>query len=164
MRCRAAAIVVAAIGIGSAPGAAQETTAGATIFAKRCAVCHQPNGQGVPGVYPPITETLGHFLATPSGRSYLGEVVAFGLAGAITVGGQRYVGQMKLAPALSDQELADVLNHVLTSFNGASLPADAAPFAAAEIAVLRATPKAPTDVAKARQDVVAELERLGLKR
>ncbi len=115
-------------------------------------------------MYPPITETLGHFLATPSGRSYLGEVVAFGLAGAITVGGQRYVGQMKLAPALSDQEVADVLNHLLTSFNGASLPADATPFAGAEIAVLRATPKAPTNVAKARPDVVAELERLGLKR
>jgi mono/diheme cytochrome c family protein len=155
---------MAAFVIGAAPVAAQDLTAGATVFAKRCAVCHQPNGQGVPGVYPPIHETLGHFMVTESGRRYLGEVLAFGLAGAITVGGQRYVGQMKLAPPLSDQAVADVLNYILTTFNGASLPADTATFTADEIAALRATPKAPTDVAKGRQAVIAELKQIGLER
>jgi len=155
---------MAALVIEAVPSAAQETTAGAMIFAERCIVCHQPNGQGVPGVYPPINETLGHFLATASGRNYLGDVVAFGLAGIITVGGQRYIGQMKLAPPLSDHEVADVLNHVLTAFNAESLPADAKVFEAGDISALRARPRTPTDVAKARRAVVAELERLGLKR
>lgn len=155
---------MAAVVIGAGPVAAQDLTAGATIFAKRCAVCHHLNGQGVPGVYPPINETLGHFMATESGRKYLGEVLAFGLAGATTVGGQRYVGQMKLAPPLSDQEIADVLNYILTTFNGTSLPADAATFSADEIAALRATPKAPTEMAKTRQPIVAELEQMGLER
>jgi mono/diheme cytochrome c family protein len=155
---------VAALVIEAVPSAAQETTAGAMIFAERCAVCHQPNGQGVPGVYPPINETLGHFLATASGRNYLGDVVDFGLAGSITAGGQRYIGQMKLTPPLSDQEVADVLNYVLTTFNSESLPADARLFEAGDISALRARPRTPTSVAKARQDVVAELERLGLKR
>lgn len=155
---------MSAVVIGAAPVAAQDPAAGAAIFAKRCAVCHQPNAQGVPGVYPPIHETLGHFMATESGRQYLGEVLAFGLAGAIAVGGQRYVGQMKLAPPLPDQEIADVLNYVLTTFNGASLPADAAAFSADEIAALRATPKAPTEMAKARQPIAAELKQIGLER
>jgi cytochrome c len=146
------------------PAAAQDGTAGATSYAERCAICHQPDGQGVAGVYPPITETLGHFMATEPGRRYLAEVVAFGLAGAITVGGQPYVGQMKLAPPLSDQETADVLNYVLTTFNSASLPRDAAVFSADEIAALRAAPKSPTEIAKARQAIVAELEQLGLER
>jgi cytochrome c len=157
-------MAAAAIGVGTGPLAAQDGAAGAAIFAKRCAVCHQQNGQGMPGVYPPINETLGHFMATASGRRYLAEAVAFGLAGAIAVGGQPYIGQMKLAPPLSDQETADVLNHVLTTFNGASIPADAAVFSTDEIAALRATPKSPTDMAKARQAIVAELEQLGLER
>ena len=158
------ALVMSVVGLGALPAVAQDGTAGAPSYAERCAICHQPDGQGVAGVYPPINETLGHFMATESGRRYLAEVVAFGLAGAITVGGQPYVGQMKLAPRLSDQETADVLNYVLTAFNGASLPADAAVFSTDEIAALRATPKSPTDMAKARQAIVAELEQLGLKR
>jgi cytochrome c len=155
---------MAAVGIGALPAVAQDNMAGATSYAERCAICHQPNGQGVAGVYPPINETLGHFMATESGRRYLAEVVAFGLAGAITVGGQPYVGQMKLAPPLSDPETADVLNYVLTTFNGASLPADAGDFSTDEIAALRATPKSPTNMAKARRLIVAELEQLGLER
>jgi cytochrome c len=157
-------IAMAAIVLGAAPVAAQDLAAGATIFAERCAVCHQENGQGVAGVYPPINETLGHFLATASGRRYLGEAVAFGLAGSISVGGQPYIGQMTLAPPLSDQEIADVLTYVLTAFNSGSLPAGADSFSADEIAAARATPKAPTDVAKGRQAVIAELKQIGLER
>ena len=155
---------ILAAAIGAASVAAQDPAAGATIFAERCAVCHQENGQGVAGVYPPINETLGHFLATASGRRYLSDVIAFGLAGAISVGGQPYVGQMKLAPPLSDQEIADVLTYVLTTFNAASLPASAGSFSADEIASARATPKAPTDVARGRQAVIAELKQIGLER
>ena len=120
--------------LGAAAAAAQDDTAGAALFIERCAVCHQQSGQGVPGVFPPINETLGHFMATEPGRRYLGEVMTFGLAGALTVGGQPYVGQMKLVPSLSDREIVGVLNYVLTAFNGASLPADAAPFSVDEIA------------------------------
>jgi mono/diheme cytochrome c family protein len=159
-----AAIIVAATGIAAAPAAAQDDMAGATVFVERCAVCHQQNGEGVPGVYPPINETLGHFMATEPGRRYLGEVMTFGLAGAITVGGQPYIGQMKLVPSLSDREIVEVLNYALTAFSTASLPPDAAPFSVDEIASLRATPKVPTDVARSRQAVVDELEQLGRER
>jgi mono/diheme cytochrome c family protein len=150
--------------VGARLAEAQDAAAGATIFAERCAVCHQDNGQGVAGTFPPLNETLGHFLVTTSGRRYLGEVLAFGLAGAISVGGQPYVGQMKLIPPLSDQEIADVLTYVLTTFNAGSLPADAGAVSVDEIAALRTTPKAPTEVAKGRQAVVAELKQIGLER
>lgn len=145
-------------------GQTDEPVAGATVYRARCVVCHQPNGEGVAGVFPPINETLGNFLAAKAGRDYLANAIVFGLGGTITVGGKRYVGQMKLAPPLSDQEAADVLNFVLTGFNAASLPADAAPYDAAEIAAARGAPMAPTAVAKMRLEVVAELERLGLAR
>jgi mono/diheme cytochrome c family protein len=155
---------VTIVAVGSGAAAAQDAAAGATIFAERCAVCHQQNAQGVAGTFPPLNETLGHFLATTSGRRYLGEVLAFGLAGAISVGGQPYVGQMKLTPPLSDQEVADVLTYVLTTFNGASLLADGGTISADEIAAVRTTPKAPTEVAKGREAVIAELRQMGLER
>jgi len=150
--------------VAASPGEADASGAGAAIFEARCAVCHQPDGRGQAGVYPPIAGTLGHFMAVESGRRYLADVVVFGLAGAIGVGGTTYVGQMQVAPPLTDQEAADVLNHVLTTFNAASLPADAKPLEASEIAARRAVPKAPTAVAKARRAVLGELESLGLSR
>jgi cytochrome c len=141
-----------------------EPTPGAEVYKKRCAICHRPKGEGVSGVYPPLQQTLGHFMAIPSGRDYLADVIVFGLGGAITVGGKKYVGQMKMVPPLADQEAADVLNHVLATFNQASLPADSRAFDAAEIAARRETPQAPTEIAKRRQDVIAELGSLGLVR
>lgn len=155
---------IAATVLVPAAGRADEPSAGAEVFEKRCALCHRPMGEGVSGVYPPLQETLGHFMAVQSGRDYLADVVVFGLGGTITVDGKKYVGQMKLVPPLTDQEAADVLNHVLASFNKASLPADSRPFDAAEIATRRETPQAPTEIAKRRQDVIAELESLGLMR
>lgn len=150
--------------LSSVHGAAAESSAGAAIFAERCAVCHQTQGEGAAGVFPPINQTLGRFLATAAGRNYLVDVAVFGLAGAITIGGQRYVGQMKVTPPLTDQEAADVLNYTLTAFNAASLPAEFAPYTAAEITGRRAAPKSPTELAKLRQEIVAELEQLGLPR
>jgi mono/diheme cytochrome c family protein len=148
----------------SARDAAAERSDGAALFSERCAVCHQAQGEGVAGMFPPINQTLGRFLIVPAGRNYLADVALFGLAGTITVGGQRYVGQMKVAPPLTDQEAAAVLNYVLTTFDAESLPAEAAPYAAAEIAARRATPKSPTELAKLRQEIAAELERLGMPR
>lgn len=158
----AAGIALAIPALASA--SADEPMAGAALYQKRCVVCHRPNGEGLPGVFPPINGTLGYFMAIETGRSYLADAVVFGLGGAITVGDTRYVGQMKMVPPLSDQAAADVLNYVLTQFNAESLPAGGKPFEAAEIAARRTSPMAPTAVAKKRHDVVAELQALGLSR
>ncbi len=146
----------------SARDAAAETSGAEALFAERCAVCHQAQGEGVAGMFPPINQTLGRFLIVPAGRNYLADVTVFGLAGTITIGGESYVGQMKVAPPLTDQEAADVLNYALTTFNAASLPAEFVPYAAAEISARRATPKSPTELARLRREIVAELERLGM--
>jgi len=162
---RVASVAAAAWVFGAAGAwAAPSPTAGAAIFSERCAVCHTPTGQGQPGLYPPIADTLGHFMAVDSGRQYLADVMVFGLGGAISVGGATYVGQMLVVPPLTDQEAADVLSYVLTTLNAASLPANAKPLEAADIAARRAVGKAPTAVAKSRQAVVRQLTELGLSR
>ncbi|MGH6931570.1 MAG: c-type cytochrome [Dongiaceae bacterium] len=155
---------IAVIVMAPVAGRTAEPLAGAETYKKRCAICHRPNGEGVAGVYPPLDQTLGHFMVVQSGRDYLVDVVVVGLGGTITVGEKKYIGQMKLVPPLADQEAADVLNYVLATFNQASLPADSRPFDAMEIATRRATPQTPTEIAKRRQSIVAELESLGIAR
>ena len=160
----ALAVAAAWVWGAAAAGAAPSPTAGAAIFAERCAVCHASTGLGQAGVYPPIVDTLGHFMAIEAGRQYLADVLVFGLGGTITVGGATYVGQMQVVPSLTDEEAADVLSYVLTELNARSLPADAKLLDATDIATRRVDAKAPTAVAKSRQAVVQQLAARGLSR
>jgi mono/diheme cytochrome c family protein len=51
--------------------------AGHEIYIERCAVCHQPNAQGVPGLYPPLAGT--EWLSGPPER--LEAVILDGMQG-----------------------------------------------------------------------------------
>lgn len=90
---------------------------GATDFTTLCAGCHQPDGSGVPGMFPPLAKRLAPWLATDAGRHYVGQVILNGRYGAITVGDQRYEGFMPPWGHLSDQQIADLINHVATHLN-----------------------------------------------
>lgn len=85
-----------------------------------CRGCHLEDGRGVPPEVPSLRETLGPFVSTPAGRSYLVRVPG--------------VAQSRL----DDQQLADVINWVLREFNAARLPEDFSPFSASEVAAARA--------------------------
>jgi mono/diheme cytochrome c family protein len=96
------------------PGA---LVSGASVFANRCAACHQATGLGLPGAFPPLV-----------GSEYvLGEeervvrIVLHGLTGPVTVQGQAFNGAMPAwADQLSDAEIAAVLTYVRASWgNGA---------------------------------------------
>ena len=52
MRIVAIALLLALIHYGLAHAG------GADTFAARCAVCHQADGRGVPGVYPPLADSV----------------------------------------------------------------------------------------------------------
>ena len=114
------------------------SAAGERIFAANCAVCHQGDGRGVAGLYPPVAESIGSYVALSQGRAYLVRVVSFGLMGPISAHGQSYDGFMQPWTRLSDEEIAQVLNYVLTNFNRDLLPKDFAPISGAEAKELRA--------------------------
>jgi len=84
-----------------------------------CRGCHLADGSGVPPAVPSLRETLGPLAATAEGREYLVRVPG------------------ALQSRLTDEELTDVLNWVLTEFNAASLPADFRPLVTREVAVAR---------------------------
>lgn len=68
-----------------------------------CAGCHLPDGHGAPGTVPDLREYLGAFAQHPASRSFIARVP--GAAGS----------------PLNDRELAEVLNWILITMNGAQL-------------------------------------------
>src|SRR5256885_11785951 len=130
---------------------AAASEAGEQIFLANCALCHQAGGQGLPGMYPPLANSAGNFARVSGGRAYLVHVVSFGMAGTISAHGQDYTGAMQPWPQLSDAQVADVLNYLLTQMNSELLPKPFAPFTSAEVKKLRAAPMTPADVRNERE-------------
>jgi mono/diheme cytochrome c family protein len=110
--------------------------AGEAAYAANCAACHQANGEGVAGAFPPLA---GHApdLALAD-RAYLPLVLLHGLQGPISVSGTAYNGVMPAWAQLSDAQLADVLNYVLSAWGNAErLPDGFEPYRPEELAALR---------------------------
>ncbi len=79
---------------------------------QRCAACHLPTGEGIPGAFPPLTGRVAKIAASDEGRSYLVSVVNAGLMGSITVNGVPYMGVMPAQGSSYDAAgISDVLNY-----------------------------------------------------
>ena len=82
---------------------------GKKIFSANCQTCHQANGLGVPGQYPPLAGS--EFTTGGSRRPAM--IVLKGLQGPVTVKGQKF-GTAVMQPwdkTLTDQKIADVLTY-----------------------------------------------------
>ncbi len=91
---------------------------GEKVYSNYCLACHQVNGSGNPGMYPPLDGT----------KKVLGEkkdlilILLNGLTGQIEVKGEVYYQAMAPHNFLTDQEMADVLTYIRNSFgNSASM-------------------------------------------
>ncbi len=89
---------------------------------QRCVACHQPDGAGIPGMFPALKNRLADMLATVEGREYVTMVLIDGLIGSIEIDGQRYVGAMP-AQYLTDAQISAVIDYMVTDF-GVSDAAD----------------------------------------
>lgn len=111
---RRAALLAAALATATA-ACAQER--GAALFAQNCAVCHQENGEGVPGFAPRLAGTLAERAGREAGRRYLAQLVVSGMMGPIVAGGEKFNDAMPAFAALADEEVVAVLGHVLVGLN-----------------------------------------------
>ena len=75
-------------------------------------VCHQVNGEGIPGQIPPLAKS-DYLMADPM-RAVRG--VILGQSGEMTVNGKPYNGTMIPLNYLSDEDVANVVTYVLNSF------------------------------------------------
>ena len=87
----------------------EQIAAGKTLYAGTCSVCHQDNGAGLPGVFPPLAKS--DYLATHS-KDDLIRVVLNGLSGPVKVNGQDYNSVMPPMSQLTDDEIANILTYV----------------------------------------------------
>ena len=123
---------------------------GEQIYAKLCSSCHAPDGRSLATLAPPLA---GHAvrMLQKGGRSHLIRIVLNGMAGPIEVGGRKYDAVMTPLRYLKDQQVADVLNFVLTSWgNGSLLSPDHQPFTPDEVRKERVPVSSPKEMAAER--------------
>jgi nitrite reductase (NO-forming) len=106
----------------------QQVKAGESLFAGTCATCHQPDGKGLPGVFPPLAKS--DYLAKDPKKG--AGIVLHGLSGKVTVNGQEYNSMMPPMANLNDDAIANILTYVHNSWGN-----DGRQVSAAEVAAER---------------------------
>ena len=96
---------------------------GAKVFAANCASCHQADGKGVAGSFPPLVANT----VVNGDPTKVIRIVKYGLNGKIQVAGHAYNGIMPpWGTQLSNAEIADVVTHIRSSWgNSASAVTEA---------------------------------------
>ena len=111
----------------------EQIDAGKVLFTGTCSVCHQANGEGLPGVFPPLAKS--DYFAKNVNRAIT--AVLRGLTGKVTVNDKDYNSVMPPMNQLNDDEIANILSYVLNSWGnpGGRITAD-------EVKKIRAQPAA----------------------
>lgn len=103
----------------------------AVQYMLECQGCHLADGSGSPGAVPDLRGSVGRFLGVPGGRAYLAQVPG------------------SAQSALSDADLAAVLNWMVRRFGPESAARRLEPYTAAEVARHRASPLVEVEARRA---------------
>lgn len=144
--------LIAAAAAAVAPAGEGVLAQGQVVYDQTCAGCHQAQGTGLPGAFPPLAGHVPTLVSAEGGRDHLVRVVLFGLQGPIVAGGQAYAGVMPPWGQLSDEEVAAVLEYVSQAWDN-EVPAGQAAFSASDVAAARAQALTPQAVHDLRQDL-----------
>jgi mono/diheme cytochrome c family protein len=91
------------------PSQQEFVAAGKVLYTAICAACHLPNGIGQEGLAPPLAAS--EWVTGSPDR--LSRIVLHGLSGPIEVLGKTYTMDMPgLGPALSDEQIAQILSYI----------------------------------------------------
>lgn len=88
------------------------------VFMQTCFVCHQLNGEGIPGQIPPLAKS--DFFASMDNDEAIRTVIG-GRTGEVVVNGKKYNGTMTPLNYLTDDQIANVLTYVRNSFGNQGL-------------------------------------------
>lgn len=127
----------------SSPAWAADAGSPRMNYMLHCSGCHGQNGSGSEGAgVPNMRGALGHFLKAEHGREFLIQVPGTSQS------------------ALSNDEVAELMNWILKNFSKGQVPANTAPYTTAEVAMLRANPL--VDVAGRRSEIIKNLQAQGI--
>lgn len=104
-----------------------------------CATCHQQNGEGLPGAFPPLA---GGEFANAANVAVPIRILLHGLSGPVTVKGQEFNSVMPAygtGVEMSNEEVANVLTYVRSSWGNT-----ASAVTAADVEKVRNTPREAT--------------------
>ncbi len=85
-----------------------QIASGKAVFEVACLACHQADGKGLPGAFPPLAGS--DYLLSNKDRAV--GVVVNGLQGEVVVNGATFNSVMPAMTQLSDQEIADLIRLV----------------------------------------------------
>ncbi len=110
---------------GGAAAAPDPKEVGRKLFSANCITCHQGNGQGVAGQFPPLA---GSEWVTSDATNRLVSIVLKGLQGPVQVKGQTYNNAMQAWEAqYTDEQFAAILTYIRSDWgnNASPITADA---------------------------------------
>lgn len=90
----------------------ERMASGGKLYSAHCAACHQANGQGLAGAFPPLAESS--YLADGSAAAI--DAVLNGLSGPITVNGKDFNSVMPNLSYLKDEEVSEIVTYVMNSW------------------------------------------------
>ncbi|WP_416200180.1 copper-containing nitrite reductase [Undibacterium sp. CCC3.4] len=111
-----------------------QVNAGAQLFAGTCSVCHQSNGAGLAGVFPPLAKS--DYLNADPTRAI--GILLHGLNGKVSVNGKEFDSVMPAMNQLNDDEVANILTYVLNTWDN-----QGGRISAAAVKTVRATAVVP---------------------
>ncbi|MGY0505865.1 copper-containing nitrite reductase [Luteimonas sp. e5] len=90
----------------------EQIAAGKVLFAGTCSTCHQPDGSGMEGIFPPLANS-DYIKDNPS---RLPQIILHGMQGPVRVNGKDYNSIMPPMAQLTDDEVANISTYVLNSW------------------------------------------------
>jgi mono/diheme cytochrome c family protein len=86
---------------------------GKALYEIHCANCHQLDGGGLIGNIPPLAQA--DWLSTHRGE--IACIIRYGMQGPVVVNGLKYDGIMAGVARLTDAEVTNLTNYILTAWN-----------------------------------------------
>lgn len=97
----------------------QASLEGQALYMQHCSMCHQPDGKGITGFFPPLADNERANSDDPKLiQDYLRRII-FGYHGGLIVNNQMYTGRMPpigYVGRLTDSELLKLINYQRTSW------------------------------------------------
>jgi nitrite reductase (NO-forming) len=126
-------VLIVAIGSQSFNQTSPQTSIknGQAVYETYCISCHMEDGNGVPSAFPSLVKT-----GNLSDKNRLVKIVLQGMRGPIMVKGEKYDAEMANI-AISDQELADVINYIRNTWGNKAPLMNASEVAIAKKAVVK---------------------------
>ena len=92
----------------------QQSTNGKEAYERVCVTCHQAEGSGIAGVFPPLKNS-----EWTTNSKVLANIILRGVSGTIYVQDVRYASAMQgFSKELTDQEIVSIIQYIQEDING----------------------------------------------